>query len=108
MFQRWITLHEHCPGCGLKHLPDQGDLWGVLLFADRLLFIIPFIVLFYFRLYHPSLVTFFILGGAMVFTLVYTLPHRLGVSLAIDYLIRRKSGDLVDQDSPPDEASPKN
>jgi len=39
LFRRWITLHDHCPVCGLKYLENQGDLWGYLLLVDRGLFI---------------------------------------------------------------------
>jgi uncharacterized protein (DUF983 family) len=91
-----MKLHERCSVCGLRYLPDQGDLLGALIFLDRVLFIIPLIVLIYFRVWHPSLVLFLIFGLALVLVLVFTTPHRNGVSLGIDYRIRRKSGDLAD------------
>jgi uncharacterized protein (DUF983 family) len=100
LYQGWIKLYDHCPVCGLQYLPDQGDLWGPLLFIDRALFIVPLIVLIYFRLTSSNLTGLFVIGGVMIFTLVFTLPHRNGMSLAIDYLIRRKSGDLSDPDFP--------
>jgi len=96
LFQRWNRLHEHCPVCGLKYLENEGDLWGYILFADRALFILPLIVMIYFRLYNPNSPWFFVFGGGLLFGLIYTLPHRTGMSLALDYLVRRKSGDLVD------------
>ena len=97
LYQGWIKFHDHCPVCGLKYLPDQGDLWGPLLFLDRVLFIIPLIVIIYFRQFHSNLIWLLVMGGAIVFTLIFTLPQRNGISLAIDYLIRRKAGDLSDQ-----------
>jgi hypothetical protein len=39
----------------------------------------------------------------MLFVMVYTLPNRNGVSVAFDYYIRRKSGDLADDEIPSDE-----
>ena len=72
------------------------------MFLDRVLFIIPVIALIYFRLWHPNATLFFLFAGLMVFALVFTMPHRNGVSLALDYLIRRKSGDLVDENPPDD------
>lgn len=96
LFKRWSKLHDHCPVCGLKYLENQGDLWGYLLFVDRALFIFPLIVMIYFRLYVPNLMWFFVITGVLMFALVYTLPHRTGVSLALDYLVRRKS------DEPPE------
>jgi uncharacterized protein (DUF983 family) len=100
LYQGWAKLHEHCPACGLQYLPDQGDLWGLLLFLDRALFIIPLIVLIYFRLADPSLTRLFVFGGVLIFLLIFTLPHRNGISLGIDYQIRRKCGDLAEKDSP--------
>ena len=91
-----MRLREHCPVCGLKYLESYGDLLGPLVFLDRLLFLIPIIVLFYFGLWHPSRTWFWLLGVGALFILVYTMPNRNGVSLAIDYLLRRKEGDLKD------------
>ncbi len=99
LYQGWIKLHEHCASCGLQYLPNQGDLWGPLLFLDRVLFIIPLIVVIYFRQFNSDVRWLLLIGGGMVFLLVFTLPHRNGMSLAIDYLIRRKAGDLSEPDS---------
>jgi uncharacterized protein (DUF983 family) len=98
LYQRWLKLHDHCPVCGLNHLPNHGDVWGPLVILDRVLFLIPFIVLFYFRLWQPSLTVYFIAGGIMIFALIYTMPHRNGISVAVDYFMRRKSGDLLQTD----------
>lgn len=97
LYSGWIKLHKHCASCGLHYLPNQGDLWGPLLFLDRVLFIIPLIVIIYFRQFNAGGHWLFIIGGGMIFTLVFTLPHRNGISLAIDYFIRRKAGDLSEE-----------
>lgn len=96
LYRRWLTLHDRCPVCGLQFLPNQGDLWGPLVFLDRVLFIIPLIVIIYFRRYEATSAWLYAAGGTLLFLLVFTLPHRNGMSLAVDYLIRRKAGDLVD------------
>ena len=96
LYQRWLRLHEHCSVCGLNYLPDQGDLMGPLMFLDRVLFIVPIILFFYLGVWHPSLTGFIVFNGFLLFLLIYTMPHRNGVSLAIDYLVRRKEGDLAD------------
>ena len=103
MYQRWMKLHERCRVCDLQYLPNQGDLWGPLLFFDRILFIIPVIVLAYFGLWNPdrAFITYFALLAIVI--LVVTLPNRNGMSLALDYLIRRNSGDLCEPE-PEDEA----
>ena len=99
LYQRWMKLHDHCPVCGLQYLPNQGDLWGPLVFVDRVVFLIPLVVLFYFLRWHPNSISLAFFGGAMLFLLIFTMPHRNGMSVAIDYLIRRKSGELAGPDS---------
>ena len=89
-----MRLHEHCPVCGLKYLESQGDLLGPLVFLDRLLFLIPLVVLVYFGLWRSRLIWLLLLGGTVLFALIYTMPNRNGVSLAMDYWLRRKEGDL--------------
>ena len=42
-------MRDACSGCGLKFVVNQGDLFGPLLFFDRVLFLVPFITLFYFE-----------------------------------------------------------
>ena len=96
IYRRWNTLRENCEVCGLRLLTDQGDLWGFLLLVDRALFILPLIVLIYFQLYNPGSIWFYVFAGALLLGLVVTLPHRNGLSLALDYLIRRKCGDLAE------------
>ncbi|HTI98882.1 MAG TPA: DUF983 domain-containing protein [Dongiaceae bacterium] len=99
LFKRWIDVNDRCSHCGLQFLTDQGDLWGVLVFADRFLFIIPFVALFFLGLYHPGLPVFVASGIVMLAALIFTMPHRLGLSLALDYVIRRNSGDLSDPEA---------
>ena len=94
LYRRWMRLHEHCPVCGLKFLESQGDLLGPLVFLDRLLFLIPLVVLVYFGMWRSRLIWMLLLGSVVIFLLIYTMPNRNGVSLAIDYLLRRKEGDL--------------
>jgi uncharacterized protein (DUF983 family) len=92
LYQRWLTLHDRCPSCGLPYLHDQGDLFGPLVFFDRVLFLIPFIVIFGFCVSNPSPMISILAGCVMIFLLLYTLPNRNGACLAFDYYQRRKDG----------------
>ena len=99
LYQRWMRLHDQCPVCGLKYIQNQGDLLGPLMFLDRVLFMVPVVVLLYFGVWRPALSGFVVFGVVCLFLFFYTMPHRNGVSLALDYLIRRKQGDLADKPS---------
>ena len=93
LFKRWNKTHDQCAVCGLKFLENQGDLWGLLLIIDRALFILPLVAMIYFKWYNPASVWFYVFCGGMIFGLLYTLPHRTGMCLAVDYRIRRESED---------------
>jgi len=98
LYKGWLKLHEHCPECGLRYLTNEGDLLGALFFLDRALFLIPFIVLFYFHIWHPNMVLFIISGVIMLYLLVFTMPNRNGMTLAFDYYIRRSNDDISEDD----------
>lgn len=95
IFSGWIKLNDRCGVCGLQLLRNQGDLWGYLVALDRALFILPLIVMIYFRLNNPNSVWFIVFCAAVFFGFIFTLPHRNGMSLGLDYWIRRKCGDLA-------------
>jgi uncharacterized protein (DUF983 family) len=94
VFKGWIKMHARCSVCALQYLPDQGDLWAYLVAIDRALFIFPLIVMIFFRLYVPDIRWFYLVAGVLLVLFVGTLPHRNGLALGVDYLIRRKWGDL--------------
>lgn len=96
VYVRWLKLHEFCPKCGLRYLANQGDLFGPLVFFDRVLFLIPFIAVFYFRIWHPNLLLFLLAGGVMLYLLIFTMPNRNGMSLAFDYYLRRRGGEPLE------------
>ena len=92
-------MHDRCSGCGLQYLPDQGDLWAYLVAIDRALFIFPLIVMIYFRLYVSDIRWFYVVASVLLVFFVGTLPHRNGMALGVDYLIRRKWGDLSEAEA---------
>ncbi|MEY4385383.1 MAG: hypothetical protein RLY20_666 [Verrucomicrobiota bacterium] len=102
LYKRWLTLHERCSHCGLQYLANQGDLFGPLVFFDRILFLIPFITVFYFRLWHPSLIFYLLAGGLMLYLLIFTMPNRNGMSVAFDYYLRLRNGEITSNAPAPD------
>ena len=90
LFKRLNIMHERCALCGLKYLEDQGDLFGYLFVLDRALFILPLIAMVFLRLYVPSSSWFYVLWAIMMVALIFTLPQRTGMSIAVDYLFRRR------------------
>jgi uncharacterized protein (DUF983 family) len=99
IYKGWTAMHDHCSVCGLKYLADQGDLWAYLIAIDRALFIFPFVILIYFRLNNPSSAWFYVFSILTAVLFVITLPHRNGMGLGVDYLIRRKWGDLAEEEA---------
>jgi uncharacterized protein (DUF983 family) len=90
LFRRYNLMHERCGTCGLRYLEDQGDLFGYLFVLDRVLFIVPLIGMVFLRLWVPNAWWFYVVWVLLMVALVYTLPHRTGVSIAVDYLLRRR------------------
>jgi uncharacterized BrkB/YihY/UPF0761 family membrane protein len=90
----------------LRFLNNQGDLWVYLVAVDRALFIFPLVIMIYFRIYNPHSVWYYVFCGALLAAFFLTLPYRNGMSLGVDYLIRRKHGDLASKDVPPKPTDP--
>lgn len=91
IFERRVTLHDNCSACGLQYLRDQGDLWGYLLFVDRAMFIFPLVVMFYFGWWNPNSVWYWAAIAALIAAMVYTIPHRNGISVGLEYYVRMRS-----------------
>jgi len=89
-------MRDRCDRCDLKYLANEGDLWAYLILIDRALFLFPLVVMIYFRLNNPDSIWTWIIAGALFLLFLYTLPHRNAISLGIDYVIRRKWGDLAE------------
>lgn len=91
IFKRWVTLYDNCSVCGLQYLRDQGDLWGYLLFVDRAMFIFPLVVMFYFGWWNPNSFWYWTAIVGLVAAMVYTIPHRNGISVGLEYYVRMRS-----------------
>ena len=101
VFKGWIKMHDHCSECSLRFLPNQGDLTAYLVVVDRGVFIFPLIALIYIRLYKDYPVSFYlVVAVGLVAAFFATLPVRNSIGLGLDYLARRKWGDLSEAENP--------
>ena len=92
LYERWASLHRHCPECGLLYLENQGDPWFFQLVLDRALFVLPIIAALFFGLHRHSLTFFLALCAALVGAFFYTTPNRYGACVALDYYARVRTG----------------
>lgn len=90
LFKRLNVMHERCAVCGLRFLEDQGDLFGYLFVLDRVLFLVPLIAMVFLRVWVPTATWFYVVWAVAMVALVGTLPQRTGMSIAVDYLLRRR------------------
>ena len=90
LFKRFNIMHERCSVCDLKYLEEEGALFGTLFLVGRALFVFPLIVMIYFRSYVPNPVWFYVVCAMMLFAVIYTLPQRSGMAVALHYLLRRR------------------
>ena len=87
LFAKWFTLHERCAACGLRFEQRPGDTWALWLIGDRL-FLGILIVLVFLVFRSTSWLLAGAIGVLVVAPLVSTMPHRMGVCIAFDYLSR--------------------
>lgn len=88
-------METECSVCRLRFERRPGDTWAFWLIGDRV-FIAALLVVVV--LGFRSITTAHVLGLflAAAVPLVWTMPHRLGVCVALDYLSRVYSGQLSD------------
>ena len=100
VFKGWIKMHDNCSACGLRFLGNQGDLMAYLVVVDRGVFIFPLIALIYIRLYRDYSATFYVVVCVgLIVAFFATLPVRNSLGLGLDYLSRRKWGDLSETEA---------
>jgi uncharacterized protein (DUF983 family) len=89
IFERFIDARDRCESCGLVFEERAGDTWGFWVLLDRLFVAIPLVILL-FGFATASLKLRVVLILALLVPLIATMPHRQGVAIAIDYLLRRR------------------
>ena len=93
IFERWMNAKEACPECDLRFEESGGDTWGFWVVLDRVFVVIPIVILFFG--FAPAGKAARILAFiALVVPLIATMPNRQGLAIALDYLARRRQGQL--------------
>lgn len=93
LFASWFTLEKTCNACDLQFEEKPGDTWAFWLLGDRLF--LGILIIAVFLVFRSSSWTFaMILLVVIGVPLVWTMPHRMGVCIALDFLIRERFGHL--------------
>jgi uncharacterized protein (DUF983 family) len=84
----WLTVRDRCPVCGLVYEPKAGDTWAFWIIGDRVP-VAAAIGIVYFGFGPHSWLQGVFFFSALAFALVTTIPHRIGLVIALHYLTRR-------------------
>lgn len=84
----WMTVRDRCPACGLVYERSAGDTWAFWIIGDRIPIAIA-IAGVYFGVGPRSWVEGALAIGVVAAALIVTIPHRVGLVVALDYLSRR-------------------
>jgi len=84
----WMTVRDRCPACGLVYERSAGDTWAFWIIGDRIPIAIA-IAAVYFGVGPRSWFEGFLAIGVVAMALIATIPHRVGLVVALDYLSRR-------------------
>lgn len=88
LFSGWMTLRDRCPHCGLVYEPGAGDTWAFWIVADRIPMAIA-IAAVYFGFGPRSWIQGGLVIAGVAMVLIATIPQRIGVVTALDYVSRR-------------------
>jgi uncharacterized protein (DUF983 family) len=92
LFRRGIAVHERCSACHLLYQRDRGDLWFFTIITDRIP-IMALIIALYFGIRPSTMTATLILFAAAALPVIATIRERQGLALALDYIVRVRSGD---------------
>jgi uncharacterized protein (DUF983 family) len=92
LFRRGIALLDRCPVCDLLYQRDRGDLWFFIIITDRLP-IMALIIALYFGIRPSTMTATLILFAVAALPVIATIRERQGLALALDYIVRVRTGD---------------
>ncbi len=91
-------MHERCANCDLKFERCPGDTWGFWIIGDRVF--IAAIVAAIFLGYRPlGLMEQVLLAGGTIAVMIWTMPHRQGVCVALDFILQTWTSDEHSQNN---------
>jgi len=89
LFRSFISVRPGCEVCGYAFEGAQGDTWGFWIVGDRLFILVP-MVLLYFGFTPLAVSRRLLFLAAVAVPLIATMPHRLGICIALDYVARAR------------------
>jgi uncharacterized protein (DUF983 family) len=96
LFVRGIRIHKRCSSCGLVYQRDYGDTWMFMIITDRIPILFGIAAVYFgFRPTTWPAITLFL--ATLAIPIVATMRERQGLALALDYLVRRRLGDPLDE-----------
>jgi uncharacterized protein (DUF983 family) len=95
LIEGWSTLRRVCPACGLVYERNPGDTWAFWIIGNRVP-LFAAIAAVYLGIGPQSWLQGLVIIAAFAAALVVTLPQRLGLVTALDYLSRRYWPDPAD------------
>jgi uncharacterized protein (DUF983 family) len=88
MLDGWLATLDRCPNCGLVYQRNAGDTWAFWIIGDRIPVAIG-IAAIYLGFKPHTWIEATLFFGALGVLLIATIPHRMGLVVALHYLTRR-------------------
>lgn len=88
----WLTIAESCSNCEMRLTSNLGDTWGFWVIGDRIFVAGPMLVL-YLGFTPIGIASRLFWLAAIVAVFFWTMPHRLGICVALDYWVGQRFGD---------------
>jgi uncharacterized protein (DUF983 family) len=90
LFRGWFAMRDICSDCGLIFEPTPGDTWGFWVLMDRV-FLLAVIVALFVGVRPQTWAVRGVFFLIVAVPLVWTMPHRQGLAVALDYFIRTRT-----------------
>lgn len=105
LFDGWFRSRDSCESCGLLYEASPGSVWAYWIVGDRI-FVVLALLPFYLTLPVPDPARRAAYCIVLLLPLLLTMPNRLGLGRAIDFLWRIYWGD-PNEAEPPVVAAPR-